>query len=237
MFANIEPRKLGLRLAVPRLVMTDRPRERLLRHGADRLTTPELLGLILGSGVRGYPAAEVGASLLQVAGGLRGLWRAPPRELVHVTGIGQARAARLAAAFAVARRAMEDNPGDEAPVGGPEDIYRRLRPRLEGLSQEVFVVLALDVRGMVLDEIEVFRGCLTGVEVHPREVFRPLIRQSAAAAVVAHNHPSGDPTPSEHDLILTRRLREVGELVGIPILDHVVFGTHQYRSILEILSC
>ncbi|MCA9679239.1 MAG: hypothetical protein KC464_29685, partial [Myxococcales bacterium] len=109
----------------------------------------------------------------------------------------------------------------------------RLRGRVAGLDQEIFVVVGLDARNVVLDEVEVARGSLTGVDVHPREVFRPLIRMAAAAAVVAHNHPSGDARPSAEDLELTRRLREVGHLVGIPVVDHVVLGERGFTSLAE----
>jgi DNA repair protein RadC len=113
------------------------------------------------------------------------------------------------------------------------DVFERLHPRIAGLVQEVFVVLALDVRNVVLEEIEVARGCLTGVEVHPREVFRPLIRCAAASAIVAHNHPSGDPRPSPEDVALTARLRNVGELVGIPLLDHVIVTAGGFESMAD----
>ena len=116
------------------------------------------------------------------------------------------------------------------------DVYDRVWPRLAGLAQEVFMVLAIDVRNVVLEEIEVARGSLTQVEVHPREVFRPLIRIGAAGAIAVHNHPSGDPTPSPEDLALTRRLREVGELVGIPLVDHVVVAERGCRSMAEWLA-
>ena len=112
-------------------------------------------------------------------------------------------------------------------------IRDRVRARLAGVPQELFLALAVDARNGLIDEVEVARGHLTSVEVHPREVFRPLIRAAAAAAVVVHNHPSGDPTPSSEDLVLTRRLRAVGELVGIPILDHVIVAGDQFRSIAE----
>lgn len=111
-----------------------------------------------------------------------------------------------------------------------------LRIRMSGLAQEVFLVIALDARNAVFDQIEVARGCLTGVEVHPREVFRPLIRQSAATAVVAHNHPSGDPTPSHEDVALTYRLHEAGQLIGIPILDHIIVGAHSCTSLYGYLG-
>lgn len=210
----------------------DRPRERMLEHGVDRVATDELIALVLGAGTRGRPALAVARDLLAGAGGLTGLSRAPARELVGVAGIGAARASRLAAAFDLGRRALEVS-APEPPLRSPEQVYLRLRPRLIGLAQELFIVLALDVRHTVLAEIEVARGCLTGVDVHPREVFRPLIRASAAAAVVAHNHPSGDPGPSEDDLLLTRRLKEVGDIVGIPVLDHVVIGSSGYVSIMQ----
>jgi DNA repair protein RadC len=209
----------------------DRPRERLISYGGERVTTEELLALVLGTGTRGRPATTVAADLLRASGGLPALARAAPRELVAVPGVGAARASRVVAAFHLGRRALESAPGEA--IRSAEDVYRRLRTRVSGLAQEIFMVLALDIRNVVLDEIEVARGCLTGVDVHPREVFRPLIRQAAAAAVVAHNHPSGDPSPSPDDLVLTRRLREVGELIGIPVLDHVVIASGGFVSIAE----
>jgi DNA repair protein RadC len=111
-----------------------------------------------------------------------------------------------------------------------------MQPRLRGLLQEVFIVIALDARNAIMTEVEIARGSLTSVDVHPREVFRPLIRLAAAGAVVCHNHPSGDPTPSPDDVALTRRLRRAGNLVGIPVLDHVVVGAEGYASIGELMG-
>ena len=117
-----------------------------------------------------------------------------------------------------------------------DDVHQRLWPRMAGLAQEVFYVVGIDARNVVLIEAEVARGHLTGVDVHPREVFRPLVRAGAAAAVCAHNHPSGDPTPSPPDLILTQRLKEAGELIGIPVIDHVVLADSGAVSIAEWLA-
>jgi DNA repair protein RadC len=162
------------------------------------------------------------------------LARATPAELAVAHGVGAARAARLAAGFELGRRALAVR--DRAHLADAGAVFRFLRPRVVGLAQEVFLAIGLDARNRIVGEVEVARGLLTGVEVHPREVFRPLIRMAAAGAVVAHNHPSGDPTPSHEDLALTRRLRAVGELVGIPIVDHVVIAGDRYRSIAEWLG-
>ncbi|HUH05691.1 MAG TPA: DNA repair protein RadC [Kofleriaceae bacterium] len=210
----------------------ERPRERLLVHGPEILAVEELLAIVLGTGMPGASATELARRLLVAVGGLDLLARAPAQELVGVAGIGAARAARLCAAFALGRRGIEARTAS-ASIQSAADVYARLRPRTAGLAQEVFLVLGLDVRNAVMAEIEIARGCLTGVEVHPREVFRPLIRAGAAACIVAHNHPSGDPTPSRDDLLLTARLREVGELVGIPVLDHVIVATRGYVSVAE----
>ena len=210
----------------------ERPRERLWRRGTAALGDAELLALVLGSGVRGHPALAVAGSLVMATGGIAALSRASPRELAQSTGIGTARATRVAAAFELGRRAMEIEQHRET-IARPEDVYRCLAPRLAGLTQEVFIVLGLDIRNGLLDIVEVARGSVAGVEVHPREVFRPLVRMAAAGGVVVHNHPSGDPTPSGEDLDLTRRLRDVGRLLGIPIVDHVVVGEGAFRSIVE----
>jgi DNA repair protein RadC len=211
------------------------PRERLLELGSPALSTAELVALILGTGMAGRPALEVARALLDQAGGLVSLSRADARELARVPGLGLARAARLVAAFQLGRRAMVE-PMGSAVLRAPADVYRHLRGRMRGLEQEVFYLFALDARNRISCELEIARGSLTQVAVHPREVFRPLVRQAAAAAVVAHNYPSGDPAPSEEDVALTRRLRAAGALLGIPILDHVVIGADDFTSIGELLA-
>lgn len=235
--ANLLSHALARRLLgfMPVTLAYERPRERLLRYGGDPLTSEELIALILGTGARGRSAIEVARSLLKETGGLTDLARANPRELAQVRGIGAARAARLVAAFQLGRRAMAP-PDTRVVLREPEDVYQHLHARLQGMTQEVFIVLALDARNGVVDEMEVARGTLTGVEVHPREVFRALVRQAAAAAVVVHNHPSGDSQPSPEDLALTRRLQLAGEILGIPILDHVVIGRDDFTSVAELVG-
>lgn len=214
---------------------SERPRERLVRLGGPSLLTEELLALILGTGTARRSAVEVAREVLASTGGLVPLSRASSMELAGLPGLGEARAARVVAAFELGRRSLAEPRGGTV-IHGPMDIYDYLRPRMRGSMQEVFWVLALDVRNVITSELEIARGTLTGVDVHPREVFRPLIRQAAAAAIVAHNHPSGDPTPSEHDLALTRRLRRAGDLLGIPVLDHVVIGADGFASITELVG-
>jgi len=216
--------------AVPRF---DLPRERLYAHGGDRVSDAELVALVLGTGTRGKSAVRLAEDVLVDAGGVAALARASPIELTHVTGIGRARAARLAAAFALGLRAVAARTPPPAILACAGDVYDRVWPRLVGVAQEVFLALAIDARNGLVGEVEVARGCLTGVDVHPREVFRPLIRMAAAAVVVVHNHPSGDPTPSPDDLALTDRLRAVGDMVGIPLVDHVVVAARGYVSIAE----
>lgn len=210
----------------------ERPRERLLRCGTGELGDEELLALILGTGIRHHPARDVALELVRSAGGVGPLSRSSARELAQTTGIGSARAARVAAAFELGRRAVDAVQHRET-LGRAEDVFRVVAPRVAGLTQEVFISIGVDIRNGLLDVVEVARGSVAGVEVHPREVFRPLIRMAAAGGVLVHNHPSGDPTPSPEDLELTRRLREVGRVLGLPIIDHVVIGDNSFRSIAE----
>ena len=210
----------------------DRPRERLWHRGLTSIGDEELLAILLGTGVRAHSARDIAAELVRASGGVVAVSRASPRELAQVIGVGAARAARVAAAFELGRRAMEVEQRRDN-LGSPEDVYRILGPRLAGLQQEVFLAIGVDIRNGLLDIVEVARGTVHGVEVHPREVFRPLIRMAAAGAVLVHNHPTGDPTPSAEDVALTQRLRAVGELLGIPIVDHVVIADRGFRSIAE----
>jgi len=217
------------------MTYADRPRERLWHRGVQMIGDEELLSLVLGTGVRARPALVLASELVQATGGVVPLSRASPRELARVRGVGCARAVRVAAAFELGRRALEHEHHREL-LARPEDVYRIVGPRVVGLPQEVFFVLGVDIRNGLLDVVEVARGSVHAVEVHPREVFRPLVRMAAVGGVVVHNHPSGDATPSPDDIALTRRLRGAGELIGIPIIDHVVIGDGEFRSIAEFLG-
>ena len=210
----------------------DHPRDRVWRAGPDAIGDRELLALLLGSNLRNRTADELAAIMIKEAGGLALLSRSTPRELARLAGIGEARAIRLAAAFELGRRAVVATQ-TRTLVGRPEDVYHCVAPMLAGLAQEVFLVIGVDIRNGLLDIVECARGSVIGVEIHPREVFRPLVRMAAAGAVLVHNHPSGDPTPSAEDVELTRRLREAGALLGIPVIDHVVVGDGSFRSIAE----
>jgi DNA repair protein RadC len=210
---------------------TDRPRERLLALGGDAVADRDLLAVVLGTGRRGVPAIALADEMLAAAGGLCALSRASPHELVRLSGIGLARALRVTAAFHLGRRAMLLDRPRGVQLLEPHAVWTHLRTTVAALTQEAFFVLGLDARGGLIAEVEIARGTLTGVEVHPRDVFRPLIRMSAALAVVAHNHPSGDPSPSEEDRELTVRLQTIGQLVGIPIVDHIVVTAASFASV------
>jgi DNA repair protein RadC len=210
-----------------------RPRERLTALGAGQLTDGELLAILFGTGTRGASAVDVATTLLRGVGGLGGLLAATPHELAGFGGIGPARASLVAAALELGRRAFAGRPVRGHRLAGASEVWTYFRTRLAPLSVEEFWALSLDVRHRVQSEHCLARGSLTGVEIHPRDVFRPLIRQGTAAVIFCHNHPSGDPAPSRADIALTARLREVGELCGIPVLDHVVVGWEGYASLAE----
>ncbi len=211
----------------------DRPRERLAARGPANLSDTELLAILLGSGGRGQNVVELAGSVLARLGDLRGMADAAEAELRAQEGIGPARAAVIAAALELGRRAAGTRPQRGQRLACATDVWCHYRARLATSAVEEFWVLALDARHRLLFESCVARGSLTGVEVHPREVFRPLIRASAAAVLFCHNHPSGDPTPSRQDIDLTRRLRDVGVLVGINVLDHVVVAAEGFTSLAE----
>lgn len=209
------------------------PRERLYAAGAAALAADELLALLLGTGARSVHVSELARVLLARAGGLRGLAHRTLDEWIAERGVGPARAARLVAAFELARRlAQEPRPRGLAIRSG-HDVVRILGGRLRDQSKESFVALLLDGKHRLVREEMVSQGSLTASIVHPREVFRAAIREGAAALVVAHNHPSGDPSPSREDIDITARLVEAGQLVGIPLLDHVVLGDGNFVSLRE----
>ena len=211
------------------------PRELLARAGAESLTDAQLIALLLRTGATGPGASalEVGAGLLASHGSVAGLDRASFRELCGVRGLGPAKAAGLKAALELGRRLMAA-PGAQRPrLSSSREVAAHFTPRLFNLPREVFIAVLLNARNEVIREITVAVGCLTGSLVHPREVFQPAVRDSAAAVILVHNHPSGDPTPSPEDVQLTERLVEAGRILGIRVLDHVVVAHGGYVSLMD----
>jgi len=209
----------------------ERPRERLFAHGAASLANAELLALLLRTGTCGRSATQLAHHLL--ASGLAALAQAAPGELAAIPGIGPAKAATLLAAFELGRRIAAKPLQRGERIGSPEDVHRHFHARLRDAPAEEFHIVLLDARHRVLRSVLTSQGTLTASLVHPREVFRPALREAAAALVLVHNHPSGDPTPSTEDREITRRLARAGALLGIPVLDHVIVADRGYASLRE----
>lgn len=219
-------------LLIKDMAEQERPRERLMRLGAQELSNAELLAIILATGVQGESALSLANRLLTRFGDLRGLLELSTDELQTEPGIGVAKACQLVAISEFAVRIAESRL-HEAVIRQPGDLAALLMPYFRQLAHEEFVVILLDTKNKVISKRTVFRGSLNASIVHPREVFKYAIRHSAAALLVAHNHPSGDPTPSREDIDVTRRLVEAGKIIGIEILDHVVFGDGRTISMKE----
>lgn len=211
----------------------DGPRERLVALGPEALSDAELVALLLRTGDGRRDALALGAGLLHRHGGLAGLAAAAAPELAREEGMGPAKSATLVAALELGRRFAARRLRSGEAVRGPADLFRHFHPRLRDARHERFLLVLLDGRHRMLREVVISQGTLTASLVHPREVFRPALREAAAAVVLVHNHPSGDPTPSREDREITRRLAEAGELLGIPVLDHVVVAEGGYASLRE----
>jgi DNA repair protein RadC len=206
-----------------------RPRERLLAGRGEELGDAELLALLWGSGFRGRSALELAHELLGAHGGLAGLLHLGPVEWAACPGIGPARACQVWAALELSRRAARTG-RDRPRLGSPQAVGAHLLPRCQGWTEERFGLLALNGRSELLAERILSQGTATGTHVSPREFYREALRYAAVQAVAFHNHPSGDPGPSEEDRRLTRRLREAGHALGVPLVDHVILGGDRYFS-------
>lgn len=221
-------------LAVKHWARADRPREKLIDHGAAALSPAELLAVVLRTGSEGDTVLDQARAVLEAAGNsLQGLARLSLAELCAVKGVGPAKAAQLLAVVELCKRfgEVEFPPGEAFRTS--HDIYAHFRSRLADERHEQFYAVLLDNKHRKIRDVCVSQGSLTASIVHPREVFLPVIRESAAAVIFVHNHPSGDPTPSREDVDITRRLREVGELMGVRVLDHVVIGRGRYVSFVD----
>jgi DNA repair protein RadC len=209
----------------------ERPRERLARQGVGALSSRELVALLLGTGTRNASALDLAEDLL--ASGLRGLAGRSLPELERERGLGRAKATRLLAALELGSRLASEGRFAAPCFRTPDETARYLLPRYGARPVETFGLLALDVRHRLRREAVISVGCLTSSLVHPREVFQEAVVSRAAALVLFHNHPSGDPEPSAEDVSLTRRLASAGTLMGIEILDHLVLGAARYTSLKQ----
>jgi DNA repair protein RadC len=208
----------------------DRPREKLARSGVGALGDNELVALVLGTGVKARPALEVAQDVLDLSGGVYGLTQAGIDDLLRVSGIGRSRAARLMAAVELGRRAISHVASERVRFGRPSDIGRYLLPLYGGHREERFGIVMLDSKLRLIRSETLSVGILDASIAHPREVFRTAMLASASAIALFHNHPSGDPAPSEDDVFITTRLVAAGQLMGINVVDHVILGAGRWYS-------
>lgn len=211
----------------------DRPRERLYHKGADALADAELLAIQLGTGVPGMSAVDVARAMLALHGSLSAVSGLGVVELARTRGVGRVKAVRLAAAFEITRRLRSRNGGSRVVLSSPDQVYARYGPLMEDLKKEVFRAALLDAQNGLLRDVVVSEGTLSASLVHPREVFKPAILESAASIILLHNHPSGDPTPSREDLRLTKQLVECSKLLELRIHDHVIIGRERFVSLAQ----
>ena len=211
----------------------ERPRERLARLGAQSLANAELIAILLRVGVPGENAVQVGQRLLQHFGGLSGLHRADFQEVCAQHGLGAAKASQIKAAIELGRRLALESPEERPSIHSPQDAADLLMYEMGALEQEHLRVLLLDTRNRVLHIEEVYQGSLNSSQVRVGELFKAAIRRNAAAIIVAHNHPSGDPSPSPDDIAITRAIVQAGKLLDVDVLDHVVIGRGRFVSLKE----
>lgn len=213
--------------------VSERPRERMIRDGADSLSNTELLAIVLRTGTAEESVMSLACRILNHVGELRGLKSITYDELVSIRGIGPAKALQIAAGLELGKRIATSCVPNRPIVRSPQDVANLMMEDLRYHTQEHFVCLYLNTKNQVLGKETVFIGSLNSSIVHPREVYKEAIRRSSASVICLHNHPSGDPAPSREDIEVTRRLLEAGKIVGIDLLDHVIIGDGRFYSLKE----
>lgn len=211
---------------------SERPREKMARHGAEVLSEAELLAILIRTGTKGATAVDLAKKLLSQTKNLRTLARMSVSDFVSL-GIGRARASSLVAAFELHRRIPQDESASTSIFRNPEDVAGRYIPKLRDLMHEEFWVLLLSSANRLLNEIKITKGTLNSSLVHPRECFHDAIKEKAATVIFLHNHPSGNIEPSQEDIGITRQLVEAGKILGIPVQDHIIVAGSQYVSFAE----
>ena len=218
-------------LYVRELPPDERPRERLKKLGAEALSTSELIAILFRTGSRKSGAQDVAQRLMARFGDLERLARASIEELCCVEGVGTVKALEIKAALELGRRLAAFTGEQKPTIRSPEDAGALFMSDFKGLDKEHFRAVLLNTKNHVLKTVEISVGSLDASLVHPRECFRPAVAASAASIILLHNHPSGDPEPSADDIAITKRLKETGQVLGIEVLDHIIFGAGKYVSL------
>jgi DNA repair protein RadC len=221
------------------LPKSERPREKLRDKGVSNISSAELLAIILGKGIKGESVLVTVQKLILHFGGLQNILEASLDDLMKIRGIGFAKACQLVASFELSKRLFKEDAEKERKrieknaITNPEEIVKYIKPEIEDYSKENFFVASFDVRNRLLGIDKISKGTLSASLVHPRETFESAIRRHAAQIIVAHNHPSGDPEPSEDDIRITKRLYEAGKIMGIELMDHIVITKESYCSLKD----
>ena len=209
----------------------ERPREKLLKYGSNFLTDKELLAIILGTGNKDENVLELSKRILNDIGGIHGLLTCSVEDLMGIKGIKTAKATQILSVCEIYTRLSK--PRKRITIKKPSDIVSLIMTDIFFMQQEVFMVITLNGKNNILSKKEIFKGSLNSSLVHPREVFKEALKNSAASIIVCHNHPSGDPTPSKEDINVTKRIKECGNIMGIELLDHIIIGDNKYISLKE----
>lgn len=215
------------------LPKNERPRERLLRYGVENLSNSELLAIILRSGSKKENIITLSSRIIKERGGLSGLLNSTIDDFINLHGIGEAKAAQLIAISELSKRFKSYKDGDEYKISQPKDAAEFVMEEMRSLKQEHLKVVMLNTKNTVIFVKDVSIGSLNSSIVHPREVFCDAIKRNSASIVICHNHPSGDPSPSNEDINITYRLKDCGKLLGIDLLDHIIIGNGRYTSLKE----
>ncbi|CDR25968.1 RadC family protein [Staphylococcus schweitzeri] len=220
-------------MKIKEMVTSEMPRERLLSHGAKSLSNTELLAILINTGRKGFSSIDISNELLKATSNLNELKKASVNDLIQVKGIGLQKAITLKAAFELGERMGRRSESNRVKITQPSDVADLMMASMKDLPQEHFMILLLNSKNIVIKEACVFKGTLNSSIVHPREIFSIAIRENANAIIAVHNHPSGDVTPSQEDIITTLRLKECGLILGIDLLDHIIIGDNKFTSLVE----
>ena len=217
------------------LPVVERPREKLFGQGGKHLSNMELIALLIGSGTKEASAITLAGRVLAMTGsGLTALKEVAPEELLSIKGIGEASASRILAAAELGSRIMSETPYGRQRIFGADDVYKMFATEFSGEKQEIVMALLLNAKYEVIGRDTVSKGGIVTAHVEARDVFRPAVKRGATGVILVHNHPSGDPTPSEDDVHATEEIEKAGEVLGVKLIDHIIIGSGRHSSMRDM---